>query len=106
MGVNVCSRAFIRLTGIAAGTLQNVHNKIAQGVKTVWPSTALSWMSVREQSKAHRYLDACNWLENYAETHGEKSPMRLQIFLPAGRKFYYHSQYYYERSFGLMFDQF
>ena len=53
---------------------------------------------MRNQSKAHRYLDARSWIESYAETHGEKSPMSLQVFLPAGRKFFYHSQYEFERT--------
>lgn len=97
-GVTVCSRAFIKLTKISAGTLQNARNKIGQGVVQVWRADALSWMTMRNQSKAHRYLDARSWIESYAETHGEKSPMSLQVFLPAGRKFFYHSQYEFERT--------
>lgn len=97
-GVTVCSRAFIKLTKISAGTLQNARNKISQGVVQVWRADALSWMTMRNQSKAHRYLDARSWIESYAETHGENSPMSLQVFLPAGRKFFYHSQYEFERT--------
>ena len=62
-GVTVCSRAFIKLTKISAGTLQNARNKIGQGVVQVWRADALSWMTMRNQSKAHRYLDARSWIE-------------------------------------------
>ena len=96
-GMRVCSRAFQKLTGISAGTLQNVRNKVGSGVVSIWRSNSLSWMSIRNTSKAARYIDCRNWIETYAETHGERSPMSLQIFLPAGRKFFYHSQYEFER---------
>ena len=104
-GIRVCSRAFQKLTGISAGTMQNVRTKISQGVVTISRSNSLSWLSIRNGSKALRYLDARRWLENYAETHGERSPMSLQIYLPAGRKFYYHSQYEYERNLSRHFGQ-
>ena len=97
-GIRVCSRAFQKLTAISAGTIQNVRTKISQGVVTIWRSSELSWLSIRNGAKALRYLDARAWLENYGETHGERSPMSLQIFLPAGRKYFYHAQYWYERN--------
>eukprot|EP00435_Cladocopium_sp_Y103_P018903 s434_g4.t1 len=96
-GMRVCSRAFQKITGISAGTLQNVRDQISKGVVNLYRNDTLAWMSIRNQAKAHRYLDARCWIETYAEVHGEKSPMRLQIFLPAGRKFFYHSQYEFER---------
>ena len=96
-GMRVCSRAFQKITGISAGQLQIVRNKINQGVQSIWRSDSMLWMSIRNQPKSHRYLDARAWLEVYAETHGEQSPMRLQVFLPAGRKFFYHAQYEFER---------
>ena len=39
------------------------------------------------------YLDARQWLEHYADTHGEQSPMDCLTFLPAGRKMFYYAQY-------------
>ena len=39
------------------------------------------------------FLDARQWLEQYADTHGEHSPMDCLTFLPAGRKQFYHAQY-------------
>ena len=39
------------------------------------------------------YLDARQWLEHYADTHGEQSSMDCLTFLPAGRKQFYYAQY-------------
>lgn len=100
-GVRICSRVFQKLTGISSGTLQNIRNKIEKGVVSIWRSDALAWTAIRNQAKAHRYLDSRQWIETYAETHGERSPMSLQIYLPAGRKFFYHSQYDFERNLRL-----
>jgi hypothetical protein len=41
--------------------------------------------------------DARSWLESYAEAHGEKSPMTGLVFLPAGRRAFYHAAYVYDR---------
>ena len=97
-GIRVCVRAFQKLTGISAGTMHNIREKIGKGVVNISSNSGLAWMEIRNQATAKRYLDARVWLESYADIHGEKSPMSLQVFLPAGRKFFYHSQYHYERS--------
>ena len=96
-GIRVCSRAFQKLSGVSAGVIQDIRSKISKGVDNIWRENALAWMEMRNQSKASRYLDVRAWLETYAETHGEKSPMSLRVYLPAGRKFFYHAQYQYER---------
>lgn len=96
-GIRVCTRAFQKLSGVSAGNLQDLREKIAKGVVTVWRKDMMAFMEIRNQSQAHRYLDARCWLENYAELHGEQSPMSLMIYLPAGRKFFYHAQYRFER---------
>ena len=44
-------------------------------------------------AKAHVYLSARQWLENYASTHAEMSPMDYKAFLPSGRKLFYYYQY-------------
>ena len=79
-GIRVCSQAFQKLTRVSAGTLQNVRNKINQGVMNIWRRDSMTWLSIRNTPKALRYLDCRSWLETYAETHGERSPMSLQIF--------------------------
>ena len=39
------------------------------------------------------YLSARQWLEHYASTHAEMSPMDEKAYLPAGRKMFYYYQY-------------
>ena len=41
--------------------------------------------------------DARSWLESYADAHGEKSPMTGLVFLPAGRRAFYHAAYVFDR---------
>ena len=86
LGIRVCSRAFQRLTGISAGAIQDIRERMKKGEVTIWRSDDLAWLSIKNQSKSHKYLDARSWLEAYAQTHGEQSPMNLLEFLPAGRK--------------------
>ena len=97
-GIRVCSRAFQILTGVSSGVIQEIREKVSKGVVNIWKESSLAWMAIKNQSKAQRYLDSRNWIEAYAEAHGEKSPMSLRVYLPAGRKFFYHSQYEFERS--------
>ena len=75
-GIRVCARAFQKLSGVSAGLMQ-----ISKKVVNVWSDSSLSWMQIRETSKAKRYLDARSWIEIYGETHGEKSPMSLKVYL-------------------------
>lgn len=99
-GVRVCTRAFQKLSGVSAGAIQDVRSKIAAGTVTIWRSDGLAYMEIRNQAQAHRYLDARAWIEAYSELHGEQSPMSLRVYLPAGRKYFYRSQYQYERRLG------
>ena len=100
-GVRVCMRAFQKLTGISAGQLQTLREKVKQGITTVWRADSLAWMTMRNAAKAKKYIDCRIWLETYAETHGEKSPMSMRIYLPTGRKYFFHMQYDWERTAGL-----
>ena len=43
------------------------------------------------------YLDSRQWLEWYADTHAEKSPISLKWYLPGGRKCDYHLIYERDR---------
>ena len=47
-----------------------------------------------------QYLAARQWLVHYAERGAEWSPMREEAYLPAGRKSFYYSQYYFEATAG------
>ena len=49
-------------------------------------------------TKQNLYLDVRQWLEHYAATHAEQSPISLQLELPAGRQFFYYMAYVEDRS--------
>ena len=44
---------------------------------------------IRNHAKAHVYLSARQWLDNYASKHAEMSPMDYTAFLPSGRKVFF-----------------
>lgn len=97
-GVRVCTRAFQKLSGVSAGAIQDVRSKIAAGTVTIWRSDGLAYMEIRNQAQAHRYLDARAWIE--ATLSCTVSSHLLRVYLPAGRKYFYRSQYQYERRLG------
>ena len=43
------------------------------------------------------YMDARAWLLDYAEVHGDTSPLNDCIFLPSGLKQFYYASYYRDR---------
>ena len=48
-------------------------------------------------NKPKLYLDSRQWLEQYADSHAEKSPISLTSYLPGGRKRFYHMIYESDR---------
>ena len=44
-------------------------------------------------NKAAAYLGVCQWLEWYAGTHAEMSPMDGKAYLLAGRKAFYNAHH-------------
>ena len=100
LGQNVCRDAFPSLSGLGSSNLQAARDAALAG-KVSWSSEAereLHGFSMHAGShnKAHSraaYLGARAWLEWYAETHAEMSPMNLQAYLPAGRKCFYYAHY-------------
>ena len=100
LGMNVCRDAFLALSGMGVSTLQAARDAALAG-KVSWSSESereLHGFSMHADShnKTHgrsAYLGARAWLEWYAETHAEMSPMSLQAYLPAGRKCFYYAHY-------------
>ena len=94
LGKPVCRDALILLTGMTSYLLGQARDAALQG-----NNSALSVQEVgihaciRNHAKAHVYLSARQWLENYASTHAEMSPMDYKAFLPSGRKVFYYYQY-------------
>ena len=95
LGQNVCRDAFLLLTGLGASTLQAARDQALAG-KVSWSSPAergLHGGRIENTNKAHSYLNARSWLEWYAATHAELSPMDGRAYLPAGRKCFYYAHY-------------
>lgn len=79
--------AFMRLTGVGASSLSTARSAALSGHQSSLSRRELDYSrGITAFSKPPKYLDARQWLENYAMTHGEQSPMRLQVVLPSGRK--------------------
>ena len=55
-------------------------------------------MAILPGSRPQLYLEARAWLEIYVELVAESSPMKIEFYLPAGRKRYYFEQMAYERT--------
>ena len=51
------------------------------------------FLKIVNTNKSKLYLDARQWLEHYASTHGDHSPMDGTMTLPSGRKYFYYRLY-------------
>ena len=95
LGQHVCRHAFSSLTGIGISVLHDAR-KSALDNKVSWsPSSERGFHggAIKNHWKPAAYLGARQWLEWYAETHAEWSPMESKAYLPAGRKVFYYYQY-------------
>ena len=95
LGMNVCRDAFIALAGFGSSTLQAARGQSLEG-KVSWSSRAERGMHggmLGNTNKPAAYLGARQWLEWYAESHAECSPMDGRAYLPAGRKAFYYAHY-------------
>ena len=94
MGIPVCRAAFMRVTGIGASSLTQTRQNTLSGHESSLSCQELGMSRlILNKNKPPLYLDARQWLEHYADTHGEQSPMDCLTFLPAGRKQFYYAQY-------------
>ena len=93
LGIPVCRQAFITLTGIHACTLQRARQQVSQ-TPNISPHSLGCWVGRRPLA----YMDARSWILQYSKTHGDTSPMNTKIFLPCGKKQYYWSVYFKDRS--------
>lgn len=94
LGRPVCRNAFMLLTGCGAQTCHEARQAALAG-KLSWVSCAELGLasSIRNSSKAAKYLGARQWLEWYAAMYAERSPMSDVAYLPAGRKAFYYEHY-------------
>ena len=98
LGYKVCRDAFRFLTGIGNSSLTAARNSVMQFKQSSSARAELSqWLDIVNTNKPKLYLDARSWLEWYADTHAEKSPISLTCYLPRGRKQFYHLLYERDR---------
>ena len=111
---------------LQVGCVVIIH-KLVLLCSTCCYSHLMTWMMIQNEKRASKYLvtwifeallpgmsfdqlhiywiftkDARAWLEVYAETFGEQNPMSLTVYLPPGRKAFYHATYIYDRTLVLM----
>ena len=98
LGQSVCSEAFRILTGIGRSSLTQAKADVMMGKLSSCSRAELSeWMMIVATNKPKLYLDCRQWLETYADTHAEQSPISLTSYLPSGRKQFYHLIYERDR---------
>ena len=92
LGVSVCRDAFLVLTGVGCSVMQAVRadvlsNKVSYSTPA---ERGLHGGLLKNTPKSTAYLSARQWLEAYAESHSEWSPMDAKAYLPAGRKVFFY----------------
>ena len=96
LGSGVCQIAFLALTGISKHILAQCRDAAVKGKQSFLSACEMGLhASLRKPDggKVQTYLSARQWLEQYANTHAEMSPMDEKAYLPAGRKMFYYYQY-------------
>ena len=94
MGYYVCRDAFLRLTGMGASQLQEARATALAGKQSCMANSEIGlYQTIRNTNKAKAYLSARQWLEHYAATHAEWSPMKFGAYLPGARKLFYWHHY-------------
>ena len=96
LGIPVCQIAFLALTGISKWMLAQCREAAIQGKHSFLSAHEMGLhASLRrtDGGKLPTYLSARQWLEHYASTNAEISPMDEKAYLPSGRKVFYYYQY-------------
>ena len=92
MGERVCWDAFLKLSGIGVSSVVKARNGALADQQSSLSLKELSiCLRITNTNKDQLFLDARQWLEMYADTHGENSPMECLSYLPAGRKQFYYA---------------
>ena len=98
LGEGVCRDAFLSLTGVGVSSLMKAREGALKETKSSLSSKELQiCQRIANTNQPPLYLDARQWLEHYADSHGEQSPIDCLTFLPAGRPQFHYSHYKYDR---------
>ena len=94
LGFQVCKMACITLAGIITWLLTQSREGVIHGQRSILSVHEMGMhASIMNHPKAASYVSARQWLEHYAATHTELSPMDDKAYLPSGRKVFYYHQY-------------
>ena len=99
LGFQVCKEAFQCLTGIGSSSLTKARIAAMAGHESSLSHSELGMSKlISNTNKPKLYLDARCWLEHYADSAGDHSPIEVETFLPQGRKYCYWVLYVKSRS--------
>ena len=71
------------LTGLGISSLTAARDSVMRDIMTCHARSEFSqWLDIVATNKPKLYLDSRQWLEWYADTHAEKSPISLMCYLP------------------------
>ncbi len=98
LGLPCCREAFQMLTGVGSWSITRAREAVLAGKSSSSSRGELGRCAgILGNSRPSLYLDVRQWLEHYAATHAEASPMKWEYYLPAGRKVFYYHHYVYDR---------
>ena len=87
LGQEVCKAAFMMLTGVGGSSINKARERALSGQQSVHSRQELGYdLLIVNTNLPKLHLDARSWLQNYACTHAEQSPISQQYCLPAGKK--------------------
>jgi hypothetical protein len=90
-GQAVCRDALFLLTRVTPYLLSQARDATLKGQRSVLSVHEMGARAcIRNKPKAHVYLFARQWLENYVSTHAEMSPVDYKAVLPSGRNVFYY----------------
>ena len=92
LGHKVCRQAFIHITAITAETLQSARHASMNTVQSSGGPLAVIYP--KSLGRDLKYVSARSWLLEYAQTHGDTSPLTPCYFLPCGLKQFYWATYW------------
>ena len=91
LGIDVCRDAFATVAGVGSSTLHATRSHALAGLASWSPRAerGLRGGVLSNANAAAAYFGARQWLEWYADSHAEMSPLGGTTYLSVGRKPFY-----------------